>query len=302
LTARAGWQRRGHCGRDRAIAYQDRIAECNDADLHAFVPWHAGEVGCGFVHRQNVDWLLQHAPAFTRRPDGLGLCADDFVSRSAALAALAVQLVSAGRVPALRGELYPVVRTFGEPPLLQLDRAAVPWFGVRPFGVHLNGFVQRPDGVHLWIAERAHDKPTFPGRWDNTVAGGQPIGLSLQANLTKECAEEAGIPAPLAARALPVGCITYVRAGPEGLKPDTLFCYDLDLPPDFTPVPHDGEVERFFLLPVRAVADVVRDQRRFKPNCNLVLIDFFLRHGVLDAELPADARAKLARALRAPLP
>lgn len=29
---------------------------------------------------------------------------------------------------------------------------------------------------------------------------------------------------------------------PEGLKPDVLFCYDLELPRDFVPTPLDGEV------------------------------------------------------------
>ena len=29
---------------------------------------------------------------------------------------------------------------------------------------------------------------------------------------------------------------------PEGLKPDVLFCYDLELPGDFVPRPQDGEV------------------------------------------------------------
>lgn len=28
----------------------------------------------------------------------------------------------------------------------------------------------------------------------------------------------------------------------EGLKPDVLFCYDLQLPADFVPKPQDGEV------------------------------------------------------------
>jgi isopentenyldiphosphate isomerase len=194
-----------------------------------------------------------------------------------------------------------VVRTFGEPPLLQVDRAFVPAFGVRPFGVHCNGFVRTAAGLQLWIAERAHDKPTYPGRWDNTVAGGQPIGLSLRDNLQKECAEEAAIPAAMAADAVAVSTITYVQATPAGLKPDTLFCFDLELPAEFTPRPADGEVARFFLLPVRDVAEVVRDSERFKPNCALVLIDFFLRHGVLDGELAAPAQRELAARLRRPL-
>jgi hypothetical protein len=34
------------------------------------------------------------------------------------------------------------------------------------------------------------------------------------------------------------------------------------------------------------VAEIVRDTRQFKFNCNLVLIDFFVRHGVIAPEHP----------------
>ena len=110
------------------------------------------------------------------------------------------------------------------------------------------------------------------------------------------------MPAELAARAVPTTTITYVREDASGLKPDTLFCYDLELPADFVPRPHDGEVERFLLLPLRELVAAVRDSARCKPNCALVWIDFFLRHGALDAELSPAARADLAARLCAPLP
>ncbi len=38
----------------------------------------------------------------------------------------------------------------------------------------------------MWIARRAHDKPTCPGMLDNFVAGGQPVGASLKDNVIKE--------------------------------------------------------------------------------------------------------------------
>lgn len=70
----------------------------------------------------------------------------------------------------------------------------------------------------------------------------QPHGLSCAENIVKECWEEAGIPQQLAAGAVPVGFVSYVSWSEEGLKPDVLFCYDLQLPADFVPVPQDGEV------------------------------------------------------------
>src|SRR3546814_10982244 len=116
------------------------------------------------------------------------------------------------------------------------------------------------------------------------LAGGQPIGLGLKENLIKECAEEAGIPADLAARAVPVGIISYRHRMPDdetaafaGVKPDQQFCYDLQLPEDFTPVPRDGEIEHFELWPVARVAETVRDPFEFKFHYNLRLRDFLIR-------------------------
>jgi len=37
---------------------------------------------------------------------------------------------------------------------------------------------------------------------------------------------------------------------------------------------------------VRRVFETVRDTTEFKYNCNLVLIDFFVRHGLLSADDP----------------
>ena len=73
-----------------------------------------------------------------------------------------------------------------------------PRFGIRAFGVHINGFVKKSDGLHMWVGKRAMDRAICPGMFDNMVAGGQPANLSLMDNIVKECAEEANIPEILA--------------------------------------------------------------------------------------------------------
>jgi hypothetical protein len=35
---------------------------------------------------------------------------------------------------------------------------------------------------------------------------------------------------------------------------------------------------------VEQVAETVRTTREFKPNCNIVLVDFFVRHGIITPE------------------
>lgn len=112
----------------------------------------------------------------------------------------------------------------------------------------------------------------------------QPHGLSPYTNVIKECAEEAGIPETLARQATSVGAVSYEEAQDRGLKRDVLFCYDLELPEDFVPEPQDGEVESFQRLPLEEVASFIAETDRFKDNCNLVIIDFLVRHGFLKPE------------------
>ena len=181
-----------------------------------------------------------------------------------------------------------------------IDRAAAAHFGIRAFGQHLNGFVTGPDGLKLWVGRRSADRVHYPGRLDHLVAGGLPYGIDLRENLLKECWEEAGIAENLARAARPVGLVTYVAETPQGLKPDTLFCYDLQLPADFRPRCTDGEVAEFNLLPVQEVMELVRDTHEFKLNCNLVIIDFLIRHGLLGPEYPG--YTELATGLHTRLP
>jgi hypothetical protein len=195
-----------------------------------------------------------------------------------------------------RGEAFDVRATPDGPVLAQLDRGALPTFGVRAEGVHLNGLVSRPDGLWLWIARRAADKHLDPGKLDHVVAGGVPAGLSPWETLAKEADEEAAVPAGLIVQAEPVALLSYAMDRPEGLRRDRLHCYDLMLPEEFAPKPRDGEVEAFELWPLPAVLDQVRQTDDFKFNVNLVLIDLFLRMGLL----PAAESQRLRAALDAP--
>jgi Domain of unknown function (DUF4743) len=268
------------------MSFLDRIRECNAHDLARFRRFLVAGEPVGWLRHEFADRLQRFTDVFML--DGEAVTLDpglgDFWARSDAVAHVLGRLAEAGAVRPLRGEHYPVATSFQAPPLLQLDRAAVPNFGVAAYGVHMNGFVRRPDGIHMWIARRSRDKATYPGELDNLVAGGQPIGIGLRENLIKECGEEAAIPPEIAAKAVAVGAVSYVVEGPDGLKPDTMFNYDLELDGDFEPRNTDGEVEAFYLLPVERVAAIVRDSRDFKFNCNLVIIDFLIRHGLIGPE------------------
>ena len=270
------------------MSYLDRIAECNTHDLERFVPFVVAGVRVGWVRRNRLPALRQAAGCLVVANTGVTLDPNltTFESRSMALAQVVEALTERGQLSGWRGEQYPVCAAWGQPPLLQLERAAVPWFGIQAHGVHVNGFVRRGDDLLMWIARRARDKPSYPGMLDNTVAGGQPIGISLLDNVIKECGEEAGIPAAVAARARAVGAITYCLENDSGIKPDCMFLFDLELSADFEPRCVDGEAEAFHLWPIERVAALVRDTREFKFNCNLVIVDFLARHGLLDHTAP----------------
>lgn len=163
-----------------------------------------------------------------------------------------------------------------------LERAAVPYFGTKAYGVHVNGFVVDSNGrKYLWVARRSMTKQTYPGMLDHLVAGGQPVGLSCRENVIKECDEEAGIPRAIAERAVPVSAVSYEDIEGERLKRDVLFCYDLELPLDFKPHNKDGEVENFTLLPIEEVEKILQTSTAYKPNCAVVVIDFLFRHGYI---------------------
>nr|WP_298794941.1 NUDIX domain-containing protein [uncultured Acetobacter sp.] len=179
-------------------------------------------------------------------------------------------------------ELFDVMPDVDQPVLGRIDRGALPLFGLVAAGVHLNGLVRKADGLHLWTGRRAANKRLDPGKLDHLVAGGVPAGHTPQEALLKEAAEEASIQEDLATQAQQVGRIVYALDRPEGLRRDILYCYDLFLPESFTPIAADGEVESFHLMPLEDVYKLVRDTDEFKFNVNLVLIDLFLRNGLID--------------------
>lgn len=270
------------------MAFIDHVRACNAHDLSGFRPLTLGERPLGWIRRRIAADLVKSDIGFIVDAVGwLRFAPDvaDFAARSDAFARAADWLVAKGEIPALRREYYPVVRQWGDAPVARVDRAAVTHLGLKAFGVHVNGVIRGDDGaLSLWVARRAADRAVAPGKLDNMIAGGQPIGLSLRENLLKEAAEEAGAPADLAGRARAVSLISYNMETEAGLKRDTLFIYDLDVPSDFTPVNADGEVAEFMVWSAARAAAAVRDGDEFKFNVNLVVIDFLIRHGLIDAD------------------
>jgi hypothetical protein len=60
-------------------------------------------------------------------------------ARTAAVAPVLERLRDDGTIRGWRGELYPLARAFDAEPALLVERAAAPYFGMRSYGVHVNG-------------------------------------------------------------------------------------------------------------------------------------------------------------------
>lgn len=185
-----------------------------------------------------------------------------------------------------RNERYPIFGPNREL-VLSMERSATPLFGVVTYGVHMTGYVMTDQGMKIWAPRRALTKPTYPGMMDNTVAGGLSTGEKPLECLIRECEEEASLPEDLVRTAQPCGTLTYFyvrdsRAGGEtGLfQPECQYIYDLKMPADVLPKPGDDEAIDFQLLTVDEIQAAMKEGR-FKPNCAHLLLEFFIRHGIL---------------------
>lgn len=251
------------------------------------------------VFRDLPDWKLDDGERSLTLVTG-----SNVGERSAVIARTCQALRGTGHFKILEGwrdELYPVYGPKGEL-LFNIERAASALFGVVTYGCHMTAYTssRRPkseaevggdeEELKIWVPRRAASKQTYGGMLDNTVAGGIATGESAFESLVRESAEEASLPTELVrSKAKAVGTVTYFhirdhRAGGETrlLQPECQYVYDLELPQDVTPKPSDDEVEGFQLMSIDEVKEALR-AGEFKPNCALVLLDFFVRHGLLTA-------------------
>jgi len=269
------------------MSFRDHIVSCNNSDPGRVVPLFAGEDRVGLLRRDNAAALRRFPDVFAVADDRVSLTArGDVAAVSRAVDAVVDALVVEKHIPKSRSETFDVAPRWGAPVVFRLDRGAVPFFGTRAYGVHLNGYLWKAGTLHLWVGRRAPDKRVAPDKLDNLVAGGIGNGHGVDETLLKEGEEEASIPPGLTSRAVPAGAVSYRMETELGIRDDVLFVYDLETPADFVPKNQDGEIVQFELIPASAVLDRVRTSDDFKFNVNLVILDFALRHGMLRPDDP----------------
>lgn len=277
---------------DQVVKLQSHVSELNNGHdvMKNMTRWMLGNKVCGYMSASFTKTLNNYPEVFSfddhentvtlhsrlQRPDQLE-------ERTKEIARVNADLRTKGIIKGWRDELFPVAESFARKPEVLIERASVPHFGAKAYGVHVNGYIRSPTTgqiSYIWAGKRCATKSTYPGMLDHIVAGGIPYGIGVTENMIKECSEEASIPEALARTTRQTDSISYNYADAQGnLKRDEIFCFDLELPTSFVPVPQDGEVESFHLFDVHTVLEKVLEAgpRGFKPNCNLAIIDFLLR-------------------------
>ncbi|KAI1433453.1 hypothetical protein GGR50DRAFT_668637 [Xylaria sp. CBS 124048] len=181
-----------------------------------------------------------------------------------------------------------------------IERFAAPLFGILLRGAHMIAFVrsralENDTGVisGIWIPRRAKHLYSSPNMLDSTVAGGIAASTSALETIVKEAGEEASLgPELVRTRVRSTGLLTYVSStaaihgwpGEVGLVcPGIVYAYEMELPEDVVPKPHDGEVGSYKLMSVGDVQSALLN-KEFKPDASVVVIDFLIRHGVINSD------------------
>lgn len=244
---------------------------------------------------------------------------DTIELRNAAIASILENWKKTSKFAILKGwrdELYTVYDQ-NHAPYLRIERAGAALFGVVTYGVHIVGYVPANEeldvSLRFWIPRRSPNKPTFPNMLDNTVAGGLGYPYGVTETCIKECYEEAGLSEEYVTKRLrSVGAISYEyqfdyeknESAPSGLyQPEVEYLFDLEMDSDTVPTPVDNEVAEFNLMTVDEVKTELL-ANNFKPNTALVMIDFFIRHGIITPENEPnilEIQSRLHRKLEYPL-
>ena len=262
------------------------VQRCHNYQLNQFRPFYVAGYKVGWIRPEDLPLFEQSPELFAVESERVVLLGEPSSpkERSAQLDAVLRQWRDQGHITGWRDEHYLISNDEGTP-LFSVERSATALLGVLNLGVHLNGFVKRTDGIWLWMARRARNRPRYPGKLDQMVAGGMTAYQSPQQVMKRECQEEAGVPMTLAETLKSVGLVTLCHHNSKGqLRREILYTYDLELPETFQPCNQDGEVEEFQLMPIAKVVRLVAETDEIKTNCNLVVLDFLVRHGVLHAD------------------
>jgi 8-oxo-dGTP pyrophosphatase MutT (NUDIX family) len=243
----------------------EHVGSVDEAHLAALQPW-----GRWFEVRAQAVVLTANAP-----------------EREAVFTDVNTRLHEQGLIRAWRDEPFPLLSPTTGRVMAVFERASARFWGTLTLGAHCNGWVAGPDGLpqQMWIARRSPTKATDPGKLDNLIGGGVPMGQTPWDTLVREGFEEAGLSSAQMARATPGRVIELDRDVPEGRQFERLHVFDLQLTQAECPVNQDGEVAEVGLWSIHhTCAAAAGDEMTV--DAALVTLDFLLRNGLCSPSLP----------------
>ncbi len=248
-----------------------------------FMPiyFSGGSTGEQVIGHLNPDFIPYLRESLNKLPINLVSITNDqlniALSRPSELSISLNQLANTmrlgGFIPGWRNEDFAWLDQNGHK-YFRLERAAFRTFGFRSMATHINGYTKANT---IWLGRRSENKPTDPGKLDNIAAGGITADETPWVSARRELWEEAGVPPQIADEIEPVGRIHMCRPTPgRGFHDEQLFIYDLELPDQFIPTNHDGEVSGFIAVSLaEAAARILADE--FTSDAAFVTADFILR-------------------------
>jgi 8-oxo-dGTP pyrophosphatase MutT (NUDIX family) len=174
---------------------------------------------------------------------------------------------------------------------VNVERFAGDLFGITARGAHMTMYTRTEEDLKVWVPRRNANMFTYPNKLDTTVAGGVAATETPLQNIVREAQEEASLPEDLITKSIrATGVLTYMSyfAGIPGGKepyicPDIVYVFDLEVGRDVQPVPEDGEVKEFYLMGVEEIREAL-SRGEFKTNSAVVMLDFFIRHGIITGD------------------
>lgn len=227
----------------------------------------------------DVAQYLEAKGLFWPKADGarLELCARAPLSER--LEDIRDALHKAGMIGPARGELMSLRLIPDGPELSVIDRSAVRILGLWVHKVHVNGLVQGSGSLRVWLSRRAAQAEWNANRLDTLVAGGCAAGHDIEQTVRLEGWQEAGLTPAQLADVKPVSRMSIQYPSERGFLREVLIIFDLNLPKNFIPECHDGEIDWAKLYSHDEVHQLILDGTEMKMSSALVCRDLLRRLG-----------------------
>ena len=264
------------------MSFVERLKDCNKYKESNFFEFFIKNHHVGFIKKKNLNIINKFPNFFLLEKNKIFLKKEinNFQKRTYAINQVFIFLLKQKLISSKHREFFPVFKSFKSKPLLKVQRLIGPFFGFQFFGVHLNGFLKKNNKYFMWIGRRTK-KGNFPNDLDQIAAGGLPFNVTIKKNLIKESYEEANIDKKLVVKSKYDGIISYRVETKLGLSRHILFCYNLELPMNFIPKNNDGEITNFYLWPIEKILKIIKESRKFKFDCALVILLFVLNKKII---------------------